>query len=133
MSLNRLLTTLACVVFLGTAGAMAAYAYKNPADGRIMGNADVPYQATFSGTTGCLPHRGDGPHTMECALGLETDLGFFIALDLSAVQFEAGVGLDTGESVTVHGLYVPVEQMSGTMGQMYDIHGVMRVDSVERS
>lgn len=120
-----------CSVFVAVS-AVAAYAYKNPslAD-RLMGSPDTPYEATFSGTTTCLPHRDtSGPTTMECALGLKTDEGFHIGLDMSAVQMEAGSGLDTGEDVTVSGLYVPVEQMSGTMGQIYDIRGVMRVSSV---
>ncbi len=115
--------------------ALGAYAFAlmkfSSDDDRVRGVIEESYQATFSGTSTCLPHKdSDGPHTMECAFGLKTDEGPFIALDLSVLQTEAGTDLQDGSHMTVHGLFTPADKMSEDRLTIYDIIGVLRVTSV---
>jgi polyisoprenoid-binding protein YceI len=36
---------------------------------------------TIKGESTCLPHKGDGPHTMECAQGIKTTSGAYYGID----------------------------------------------------
>jgi hypothetical protein len=48
---------------------------------RKIDNADTKTTTTITGTTVCLPHKNvDGPHTMECALGIKTDDGTYYSI-----------------------------------------------------
>lgn len=90
----------------------------------------VSYRGTLSGEVVCLPHVGDGPHTMECAYGLKTDVGEYYALDL-ALMSQQHDPLETGERFTGTGLITPVEMLSSDHWQKYDIEGIFSVtDSV---
>lgn len=89
------------------------------------------YRGTLSGEVVCLPHKGDGPHTMECAYGLRTDSGEHYAIDLTAMSQEQRP-LETGERISANGLITPVEMLSSDHWQTYDIVGIFSVtDSVE--
>ncbi len=94
--------------------------------------ATVPTEATITGSFTCLPHRNtDGPQTLECASGLETNDGNFYALDLSAFSYPADE-FGTGEAIKVTGLLVPIEQISSDMWQKYNIKGIMRVTNITK-
>ncbi len=81
---------------------------------------------TVVGTFACLPHKGDGPHTMECAYGMKGENGSFYALDWSATPVSAfDLPMDRKYSVT--GLYVPVEMLSSDHWKAYDIKGIIKV------
>ncbi len=101
--------------------------------GREMGVPETSYQATFAGETTCLPHKDTtGPQTMECAFGMKTDDGFFIALDMNVLQTQTVPSLETGKHVTVHGLFTPIEMLSSDHWQIYDVRGILSVTSVQQ-
>lgn len=86
-------------------------------------------QVTLRGETICLPHRDtSGPVTLECAIGFKTDSGVNYALDTSDAPGERL--WDTGASLELTGILVPLEQLSTDQFQKYDIEGVLRVTGV---
>ncbi len=89
---------------------------------------DALSEVTLTGETTCLPKKGDGPHTMECAIGLKADDGKHYAMDLSAISTIEGFW-DTGKHITIEGTLVPVVMLSTDHWQTYDIEGVIRVRS----
>ncbi len=88
---------------------------------------------SIEGVPTCLPQRGGPgmPHTLECAFGVRTDEGIYFALDLAAVPPETMDEISEASRVRFTGLYVPIEAISSNLGRIYDVRGVMRVDSVE--
>jgi hypothetical protein len=91
----------------------------------------VSYRATLQGEVVCLPHVGDGPHTMECAYGIKTDAGEYYAIDL-ALMSQQHAPLETGERISANGTVTPVEMLSTDHWQKYDIEGIFSVtDSLE--
>lgn len=93
---------------------------------------EVPAQTSLTGEQSCLPHRNtQGPVTMECALGIKADDGFYYALDLGKLDQEVVMKVWASQQLTVEGLLVPIEQLSSDSWQKYQIEGVMRVDRVE--
>lgn len=71
---------------------------------------------TLKGESVCLSHKGDGPHTMECALGVKTVSG-----DVYAIQGAATP--TTGTVVEVTG-----KLMSASGDEKYDIAGTLTVE-----
>lgn len=123
-----LLAGLAAVVLVAGFYAFNAYIYaeKQGDPGDI-----VTYRATLEGEVVCLPHVGDGPHTMECAYGLKTDADEYYALDLALMSQEHGP-LETGERISANGSVTPVEMLSSDHWRRYDIEGIFSVtDSLE--
>jgi len=123
--MKKAIAIIALVIAVLVAGfyALNAYIYAekqgDPSDVRS-------YRGTLSGEIVCLPHRGDGPHTLECAMGLKTDVGEHYALDLTAMSQEHPP-LDTGKRFTANGLITPVEMLSNDHWQRYDIEGIFSV------
>lgn len=92
----------------------------------------VSYRATLEGEVTCLPHVGDGPHTMECAYGLKTDVGEYYALDLAALTMPEGTMPETGDRISANGTVTPIEMVSSDHWRTYDIEGIFSVtDSLE--
>jgi hypothetical protein len=91
------------------------------------------YRGTLSGEVVCLPHRDtDGPQTLECALGMRTEVGEHYAVDFSMMSQE-NPGLETGDRFTANGLITPIEMLSADHWQKYDIEGIFSVtDSVKK-
>lgn len=89
-------------------------------------NDVVSYRATLEGEVTCLPHVGDGPHTMECAYGLKTDAGEYYALDLALMSQQATMP-ETGERISANGTVTPVEMLSSDHWRTYDIEGIFSV------
>ena len=89
----------------------------------------VPYQTSLSGLYLCLPSRGTGPTTMECALGLKTSDDKYYALDTSGLKDY--LIYPTGTNLRVYGLLTPIEMISSDHWQKYDIKGIMKVDRAE--
>lgn len=86
-----------------------------PADGEEVGT-----RTTLVGIITCLPHKGDGPHTMECAFGLKADHGTYYALQN---LWEVAPGLtETNVRVQVEGVL-----SSPATNEKYDIAGVLDV------
>lgn len=89
------------------------------------------YRGTLAGEVVCLPHRDtSGPQTMECAIGLRTDIGEHYALDLNLLSQEHPP-LETGKRFSAAGLITPIEMLSSDHWQTYDVEGIFSVtDSV---
>lgn len=56
-------------------------------------------QTTFAGTFVCLPHKGDGLHTLECAYGLRTADDHYYALQFDP-PFPTNIEIDKPVEVT---------------------------------
>lgn len=92
---------------------------------------EAPRRATLSGTTVCLPHRDQsGPHTMECAFGLQTSDSTRYALDLSVLQTSELFDLPVNQPLTVEGTLVPLDDIEQQLWKTYDISGQLRVSSI---
>lgn len=94
------------------------------------GNPPAPYAATLRGTYVCLPHRDtSGPQTMECAFGLQTEVGEYYALDFGEdgdmTQFKSG------EEAFLTGTITPIEALSTDQWQKYDIVGILSVSETQ--
>ncbi len=91
-----------------------------------------PYRATLSGTYVCLPHTDmAGPHTLECALGLQADDGFYYALDFN-LSAALPSNIPTGARVRGDGMVTPIENLSSDHWHIYPIRGIFSVtDSFE--
>lgn len=91
------------------------------------------YRGTLTGEVVCLPHADtDGPHTMECAYGLRTDVGEHYALDLALMSQEHRP-LETGERISANGMITPIEMLSTDHWRKYDIEGIFSVtDSLRK-
>ena len=77
--------------------------------------------ATYEGTLACLPPRGDGPHTDECAIGLKTKDGKYYAVDTSATPDTQAFQQPTGTSLKVTGHLTNNASFSGK----YNIAGTI--------
>lgn len=91
-----------------------------------------PEPITITGKISCLPKVGDGPQTLECALGLLGDDGNYYGLkNLSEVDpnymlTSANIKLEvTGTLVD--------EEMKGPDGNLYDIVGTIEVASAKEA
>jgi len=105
-------------------------AIEGAADGAVLYDPLQPatganLKATLTGTITCLPHKGDGPHTMECAFGLKASDGYHYALQNI---WEVAPGLtETGVEIEVRGMLTKPEP-----GEKYDIAGVLDVEFAEK-
>ncbi len=96
------------------------------------GEVTLPTPITISGIYTCLPKKDiGGPVTLECALGLKTDTGYY-ALDTSAVLSSNYPALTGNESITVEGNLVPIEMISSDRFQTYDVVGVISVEKITK-
>lgn len=80
---------------------------------------------TIYGELVCLPHKGDGPHTMECATGLKDDEGNHFAL----IDIRPQGMPETGKKVRLDGVFVPINP--DDENQKYDIVGSIRYARVK--
>lgn len=79
---------------------------------------------TTEGKVVCLSKTGPGPHTMECAIGLETDDGSYMLKDMSESEM-ATAKMD--QEVVVKGEMIPRSEAD----VLYAITGAIRVDEVK--
>lgn len=92
---------------------------------RDKGTSPAQHQAgstiTVEGTVGCLPHKGDGPHTLECTIGLRNHANEFYALKNMPSHFYA-----TDQTLLVTGTF---EKASAT--DTYKTIGTINVERAE--
>jgi hypothetical protein len=91
--------------------------------------SEIPHSQAIVGFWECLPHKGDGPHTMECAFGIAKDQsdGHY-AIDTSLMA-RYPVDYPTGTKVRVTGIVTPANQLSSV--QKYDIDGIINATMIE--
>lgn len=89
----------------------------------------IPTEVVLKGKNTCLPHKDtNGPQTLECALGMQSDTGVFYALDTSALPFEEAMKIQgSNKPLVVTGQLVPIEAISTNVWQKYDIQGIVHV------
>jgi hypothetical protein len=75
---------------------------------------------TFTGTIECLPKPGDGPHTLECALGLKASNKHY------ALKNNPQNSLPVGTNVKVSGTTTPP-----AANEIYDITATIDVKTIE--
>ena len=91
-----------------------------------------PTPITLSGTYTCLPKVNTGaPVTLECALGLKTESGYY-ARDLAGIPSVDYPALTGNEHITVEGALVPIEMVSADRWQTYDVVGIIAVDKITK-
>lgn len=92
--------------------------------------SELPQRMTITGIWECLPYKGDGPHTMECAFGIAKDQsdGHY-AVDTSLMSTYP-VDYPTGAHIKIEGIVTPVDQLSSV--QKYDIDGIIRATSITK-
>lgn len=74
------------------------------------------YSIAIDGEIVCLPRPGDGPHTLECRLGLRDDEGNYLKIDDDARYDE----LHVGDLVRVKGIFELAEE-----DEPYDVSGTV--------
>ena len=109
--------------------ALNNYIYKEKqGDGKV----SEPYRATLTGVQTCLPHKDtSGPQTLECAIGMQTDVGEYYALDFNLMS-QTPPDIQNGERFTASGVITPIERLSTNQWQNYNVQGIFSVtDSIQ--
>jgi len=79
----------------------------------------------MQGESACLPHKGTGPHTEECAFGLKVSNGTYYALSNLDVDKDHKT-FETGKDLLVSGtLLSPAEN------EKYDVAGTIQVYAIK--
>ncbi len=89
-----------------------------------------PEALTINGTIDCLPKKGSGPQTLECAIGLRDLSGKYYELrnlSTSDPDYKYSTG---GLKVEVTGLF-STEEISAPDANSYDVIGVIDVTSIK--
>lgn len=84
-------------------------------------------EVRIKGEIVCLPKKGDGPYTMECAFGLKALDGSYYALSDSDSNYANISDLPTGEVAVITGMFEPVQKDTS-----YDIVGTILILKVEK-
>ncbi len=95
----------------------------NPAAGGGIEPTLFGTKVTFKGSIVCLPHKGDGPHTMECAYGLKADNGSHYALK-NLFNEPGPWEFDVSDRIEVTGMLA-----EPAANEKYDIVGVIDVQT----
>ncbi len=86
---------------------------------------------TVKGEIACLSKRGNGPQTMECAIGLKSFDGKYYSLkNLSKVDPDYAFS-QGGVSVAVTGEFI-ADAPKGPDGNVYDVVGTIDVRQIEQ-
>ncbi|RYF28862.1 MAG: hypothetical protein EOO17_03790 [Chloroflexi bacterium] len=83
-------------------------------------NSSDTEPVTIGGEIVCLPHKGNGPSTQECAIGLRDNDGYFYGLKNSSFY-------ETGTKVNVTGVVQDVPEAN-----TYDIVGIIAITDTSK-
>lgn len=83
--------------------------------------ADEGMRVSFEGIVVCLPHKGPGPHTKECAVGLMTPDRLHYALDLSLIS-SSTKPLQVSDRLSANGTLLPAGE-----DEKYNIMGTFTI------
>lgn len=93
--------------------------------------SEIPQRMSIKGVWECLPHKGDGPHTTECAFGLKEDgTGKHYAVSTSLMS-QYPVDYPTGAHVQVDGVMVPKNQLNSNAYDTYNIIGIIGATTIK--
>ena len=87
---------------------------------------------TIKGEITCLPKKGSGPQTMECAIGLKGEDGNHYALKNLFEHDPNYTFSTTGMQVEVVGTFTP-EEVSGPGNSTYDVVGSISITSIKEN
>lgn len=110
-----------------------SYTYRTDKTGaslRMEGGAQSAVQSERISVVGyweCLPKKGPGPHTMECAFGIALDQSDGHLAINTALMSTYPVDYPTGQKVRVSGVIHPAEANTS-----YDIDGVLWATTIEK-
>ncbi len=128
---ERILIGVFVVLIICIAG-VGGYLWHVEKEGIPMQEVEEPTGvAIMEGTYACLPRLDEGV-TAECIPALKMG-GEFYALDLAPL-IEVGGELKArvGETITVGGIFVPIEEISSDLWDVYRVQGIMRVEEFSR-
>ncbi len=89
----------------------------------------TPIPTTISGVFECVPHKGDGPSTTECAFGIKTDDGTHYAVNFGQ-SGEAMQLFQAGARIKADGFLVIREALSTDHWDAYDMKGIFTVNEI---
>lgn len=96
-------------------------------------NEQVDSMTTVTGNFNCLPIKAGVELNEEgCVLGVKAGDGSFYALDISRIQ-DANTDLKADDTIAVTGVLQPIAEVTGTEWQVFDIKGVIRVNTLLRT
>lgn len=112
MKKSMIVSCILALCIIGVAILLAANPWGNTGPG-----ASEATTKTVTGKLACLPKPGDGPHTLECAIGLRGDDDNYYAL-----KHNPQPQTDMQSTVRVSGTYT-----AATGEETYDIKGTIDV------
>lgn len=125
---KKILWIIAAMIILISAGTYLAFASNQ----QKLSPPQTPPSSepiTVSGEITCLPKKGPGPHTMECAIGIKGDDGKYYGLKNLFEHDKEYKFYSTGMRVEVSGT-LNYEEMLGPGGGPYDVAGVIEITSI---
>jgi len=84
---------------------------------------------TEQGVITCIPKIGDGPQTMECALGLQTTEGLYYGLRYLSDHDQQFALVSPDITVEITGTLID-EEMYGPDGNRYDTLGIIEIETI---
>lgn len=88
---------------------------------------------TITGNFACIPYKeGNDSQEDVCELGLRSKDGKYYALDTSNV-LDANTDLKAEETIAVTGTVSSIEEIAGTSWALYDISGIIKVNTLLRT
>jgi len=96
-------------------------------------NERVDSMTTIKGNFSCLPLKASADKADDtCMLGVRTTDGSNFALDISHIQ-DANTDLKVEDTIAVTGFLLSETEAPGTQWEDYDIHGIIRVNTLLRT
>lgn len=130
-SMNKLAIGIVCALAILIVGYLALNYVQPQREAAVLDS--TPYEATISGTYGCLPHSDTtGPQTDECAFGLQADSGEWYAVNFGASARAAEL-FRSGAHVKVQGTVVRKEALNSDHWQKYNMKGIFTVTTTLES
>lgn len=93
--------------------------------------SELPQRQTVVGFWECLPKKGPGPHTMECAFGIAKDQSDGHLAVNTQLMSRAPVDYPVGTKVRIEGVVTPAQMLSSDQWRSYDIDGIINATSIE--
>jgi len=115
----------AVIVLVGIIAGVSM-ANRNSSNGNASNNNSVSQPKEYTGKVVCLPKKGDGPHTLECAIGLQTDDGkYYVVKESDASRAPGRISTYATDSrVVVTGT------LSAPSDGQYDAAGVITITDI---
>lgn len=94
--------------------------------------SQLPQRQSVVGFWECLPKKGPGPHTMECAFGIAVDQSDGHLAVSTQLMSTYPVDFPTGTKVRVEGVVTPIQALSSDQWRSYDIDGIISATTITK-